>query len=276
MFTIDSHQHFWKYDPVKHSWINDNMAAIRKDFLPEQLLPVLTENGVNGCVAVQTDQSAVETDFLIHLSSQHDFIKGVVGWVELKSPFLADRLQYYREFDRLKGFRHILQGEQQRDFCLQPAFLNGIALLEQYGYTYDILIVPDQLQYLPDFVGRFPNQRFVIDHMAKPAVASGEIADWKKDIEKIAAYPNVSCKISGLVTEADLTGWKNNDFRPYIDVVVNAFGMKRVMYGSDWPVCLYAGGYPEVIGLVRSYFSTFSEDEQQLFFASNAINFYRL
>jgi L-fuconolactonase len=276
MFTIDSHQHFWKYDPVKHSWINDNMAAIRKDFLPEQLLPVLTENGVDGCVAVQTDQSAVETDFLIHLSSQHDFIKGVVGWVELKSPFLADRLQYYREFDRLKGFRHILQGEQQRDFCLQPAFLNGIALLEQYGYTYDILILPDQLQYLPDFVGRFPNQRFVIDHMAKPAVASGEIADWKKDIEKVAAYPNVSCKISGLVTEADLTGWKNNDFRPYIDVVVNAFGMKRVMYGSDWPVCLYAGGYPEVIGLVRSYFSTFSEDEQQLFFSSNAINFYRL
>jgi L-fuconolactonase len=276
MFTIDSHQHFWKYDPVKHSWINDNMAAIRKDFLPEQLLPVLTENGVDGCVAVQTDQSAVETDFLIHLSSQHDFIKGVVGWVELKSPFLADRLQYYREFDRLKGFRHILQGEQQRDFCLQPAFLNGIALLEQYGYTYDILIVPDQLQYLPDFVGRFPNQRFVIDHMAKPAVASGEIADWKKDIEKVAAYPNVSCKISGLLTEADVKGWKNDDFRPYIDVVVNAFGMKRVMYGSDWPVCLYAGGYPEVIGLVRSYFSTFSEDEQQLFFASNAINFYRL
>jgi len=276
MFTIDSHQHFWKYDPVKHHWINDDMAAIRQDFLPEQLLPVLKENRVDGCVAVQTDQTAVETDFLLHLSSQHDFIEGVVGWVDLKSPFLADRLQYYRQFDRLKGFRHILQGEQQRDFCLQPAFLAGIALLERYGFTFDILILPDQLQYMPEFIGRFPEQRFVIDHLAKPAIAKGEIAGWKKDIENIATYPNVSCKISGMVTEANLKGWENADFRPYIDVVVNAFGMKRVMYGSDWPVCLAAADYADVIGVVRSYFSTFSEDEQQLFFGQNAVDFYQL
>jgi len=276
MYTIDSHQHFWKYDPVRHSWIDDRMAEIRKDYLPEQLALVFEENGVDGCVAVQADQTAVETDFLLHLSSQHHFIKGVVGWVDLRSPFLADRLQYYREFDQLKGFRHILQGEEQRDFCLQPSFLNGIGLLEQHGFTYDILIFPDQLQFIGELISRFPNQRFVIDHLAKPGIATGDIADWKKDIEKVALYPNVSCKISGMVTEANFKDWKSEDFTPYLDVVVNAFGIKRVMYGSDWPVCLAAGDYAAVIGIVRSYFSSFSADEQLLFFSQNAIDFYGL
>lgn len=276
MYTIDSHQHFWKYDPVKHSWINDDMAKIRQDYLPEQLEAVLKVNGVDGCIAVQADQTAIETDFLLHLSSQYHFIKGVVGWVDLRSPFLADRLSYYRQFNQLKGFRHILQGEQQRDFCLEPAFLSGIALLEEFGFTYDILILPDQLRYMEEFVSQFPNQRFVIDHLAKPAIASGDIATWKKDIEKIAAYQNVSCKISGMVTEADFSNWKKEDFIPYMDVAVNAFGIKRVMYGSDWPVCLAAAEYGDVIGLVRSYFSTFSAEEQQLFFSQNAVDFYRL
>lgn len=276
MYTIDSHQHFWKYDPVRHNWINDDMAKIRKDFLPEQLAAVLKDNGVDGCVAVQSDQTAVETDFLLHLSSQHDFIKGVVGWVDLRSPFLTERLEYYRQFDQLKGFRHILQGEEQRDFCLQPAFLNGIAVLEEFGFTYDILILPDQLQYMGDFVSRFPNQRFVIDHIAKPGIAKADMIDWKRDIEKVALYQNVHCKISGMVTEADLTGWKKDDFTPYLDVVVNAFGIKRIMYGSDWPVCLAAAEYADVIGIVKAYFSNFSTQEQELFFGQNAIDFYRL
>ena len=276
MFTIDSHQHFWKYDPVRHSWINDDMAAIRRDFLPAELALVLEANKVDGCVAVQADQTAVETDYLLHLSTQYGFIKGVVGWVDLKSPFLTDRLDYYRQFEQLKGFRHILQGEQEPDFCLQPAFLHGIALLEKYSYTYDILILAEQLKYMPEFISKFPNQRLVIDHLAKPAIAAGEIANWKKDIERVAIYPNVSCKISGMVTEADLKGWKPEDLRPYIDVVVNAFGTKRIMYGSDWPVCLAAATYTEVINSVRTYFSTFSADEQQLFFGQNAVDFYRL
>ena len=276
MYTIDSHQHFWKYDPVQHSWINDDMAKIRKDYLPEQLEVVLKTNEVDGCIAVQADQTAIETDFLLHLSSQYDFIKGVVGWVDLRSPLLADRLSYYRQFNQLKGFRHILQGEQQRDFCLEPAFLRGIGLLEEFGFTYDILILPDQLRYMEEFVSQFPDQRFVIDHLAKPGIASGDITDWKKEIEKVAAYENVYCKISGMVTEADFSNWKKDDFTPYLDVVVHAFGVKRIMYGSDWPVCLAAAEYEEVLGLVRSYFSTFSAEEQELFFSRNAIDFYQL
>jgi L-fuconolactonase len=276
MITIDSHQHFWKYDPVKHDWIGDDMAVIRRDFLPEHLEPVLQENDVQGCVAVQADQSMEETDFLLGLSKEHDFIKGVVGWTDLQSPAIEASLSAYAQFSALKGFRHILQGERQRDLCLQPSFLNGISLLDKYNFSYDILILPDQLRFIPELVSRFPHQRFVIDHLAKPGIKAGDIDNWKRDIEHVAQYENVHCKISGMVTEADLHNWKSEDFIPYIDVVLNAFSIKRVMYGSDWPVCLAAGNYTEVIHIVRSCFSSFTTNEQDLFFGKNAIDFYHL
>ncbi|HEY0176220.1 MAG TPA: amidohydrolase family protein [Pedobacter sp.] len=273
---IDAHQHFWKYDPVKHDWIGDDMAVIRRDFLPEQLAVVLKENQLHGCVAVQADQTAAETDFLLELSLQHDFIKGVVGWTDLQSPQAGEVLDSYTRFPQLKGFRHILQGEKQRDLCLQKPFLDGISLLERFGFSYDILVLRDQLQYIPEFVSQFPNQRFVLDHLAKPAIKEGEISDWKRDIEQVAQYENVYCKVSGMVTEADLQNWKEEDFRPYLDVVTAAFGMNRLMYGSDWPVCLAAGNYTRVINMVRSYFQSFTENEQQAFFGDNAIRFYHL
>jgi L-fuconolactonase len=276
MITIDSHQHFWKYDPVKHDWIGDDMAVIRRDFLPEHLEPVLQENDVQGCVAVQADQSMEETDFLLGLNKEHDFIKGVVGWTDLQSPAIEASLSAYAQFSALKGFRHILQGERQRDLCLQPSFLNGISLLDKYNFSYDILILPDQLRFIPELVSRFPHQRFVIDHLAKPGIKAGDIDKWKRDIEQVAQYENVHCKISGMVTEADLHNWKSEDFIPYIDVVLNAFSIKRVMYGSDWPVCLAAGNYTEVIHIVRSCFSSFTTNEQDLFFGKNAIDFYHL
>ena len=276
MITIDSHQHFWKYDPVKHSWIGDEMAVIRKDFLPEDLAPVMQENDVQGCVAVQADQTAEETDFLVALSDQHDFIKGVVGWTDLQSPNIEESLSTYSQVPVIKGFRHILQGEQQRDLCLQPSFLQGISLLDKYNFSYDILILQDQLRFIPELVSRFPNQRFVIDHLAKPGIKAGEISSWKKDIQLVAQHENVYCKISGMVTEADLQNWKSEDFIPYIDVVLNAFSTKRVMYGSDWPVCLAGGNYTEVIHIVRSLFRSFTANEQQLFFGKNAIDFYHL
>lgn len=276
MVTIDSHQHFWKYDALKHNWIGDDMAVIRKDFLPEHLEPVLLENGVQGCVAVQADETIEETDFLLGLSDQHDFIKGVVGWVDLQSHTIEETLDAYAQNPALKGFRHVLQGEKQRDLCLHPAFLNGISLLEKYKFSYDILILQDQLRFIPELVSRFPNQRFVIDHLAKPGIKAGEIGDWKRDIERVAKHENVHCKISGMVTEADLQSWKSEDFIPYLDVVLNAFTTKRVMYGSDWPVCLAAGNYTEVIHLVRSWFGSFTINEQELFFGKNAVDFYYL
>lgn len=276
MKTIDAHQHFWKYDEVKHDWIGEEMAVIRRDFLPEHLAPVLQQNEVNACVAVQADQSREETDFLIDMANRHDFISGVVGWVDLQSSTTEQELAAYSKFTKLKGFRHILQGERQRDLCLQKSFLNGVSLLEQFGYSYDILIHKDQLQFMPDFVSRFPNQRFVVDHLAKPAIKEGEISDWKRDIQVVARHENVYCKISGMVTEADLENWKSEELIPYLDVVVEAFGTNRIMYGSDWPVCLAAGSYGKMINSVRSYFQSFSAHEQQLFFGDNAARFYQL
>lgn len=276
MPAIDAHQHFWKYDPVRDGWINDEMAALRKDFLPEDLLPVLKQNGFNGSVLVQSDQSEQENIFQLRNALENDFIKGVVGWVNLQADNIEERLEHYSSFERMKGFRHVLQGEVQRDLMLTPKFRNGISKLQKFGFTYDILIFADQLQYILQFVKAFPKQKFVIDHIAKPGIKHKKIKDWEKEIEAVARYENVFCKISGMVTEADWHHWKQDDFTAYLDIVVNAFGTKRIMYGSDWPVCLLAGDYEKVAGIVRQYFSTYSRTEQDLFFGENAIWFYNL
>lgn len=276
MLRIDSHQHFWKYDPVNYGWIDDQMAVIRRDFLPGDLEPVLKANGFDGCITVQSEQSEKENEFQLANAERHSFIKGVVGWVDLQSAEVEDRLTYYKKFNKLKGFRHVLQGEPQRDFMLRPAFLNGINLLKKYGYTYDILILPDQLKYTAELVAHFPDQLFVIDHLAKPDIKNKEIAGWEKDIKAVAKFDNVFCKVSGMVTEADFKNWKPADFYAYLHVVVDAFGMDRLLFGSDWPVCKVAADYDQVVGIVAAYFSTFSQDEQQSFFGGNAVKFYNI
>jgi L-fuconolactonase len=276
MLRIDSHQHFWKFDPVRDSWINDEMSVIQKDFLPHNLKPVLDENGFDGCVTVQSDQTEIENEFQLNNAANHDFIKGVVGWVDLRSALVEERLDHYSQFEKMKGFRHVLQGEKDRAFMLQPSFLKGISLLKKYHFTYDILIFPDQLKHTVDFVRSFPGQSFVIDHIAKPYIKDKKINEWKKDIEDVAQYENVYCKISGMVTEADWKQWKPQDFTPYINAVVEAFGVNRIMYGSDWPVCLVAGSYEKTVTIVKAHFSSFTKNEQDLFFGGNAVKFYNL
>ena len=276
MGAIDAHQHFWKFDPVRDSWIDADMAVLQKDFLPNDLMLHLQENNFEGSVVVQSAQSEEENLFQLDNAARHNFIKGVVGWVDLQATNVEERLTYYSSFNMMKGFRHVLQGEQQRDLMLSPGFMNGISKLQQFGFTYDVLIFPDQLQYIQQLIALFPDQKFVIDHLAKPAIRDKNIQDWKKGIEAIALYENVYCKISGMVTEADWQHWKQEDFIPYLDVVVNAFGKKRIMYGSDWPVCNVAGGYEKMFSIVKKYFSFFSDEEQQLFFGENAIRFYNL
>ena len=276
MQIIDSHQHFWKFDRVRDSWINDDMHVIQRDFMPTDLLPILKTNGVEGCVTVQVDQSEKENVFQLSNAGKYDFVKGVVGWVDLQSDTVEDRLEYYSTHKKMKGFRHVLQGEPQRDFMLRPEFKRGIGLLNRFNFTYDILVFTDQLKYTTTFVAEFPNQPFVIDHLAKPYIKDHNLDGWKKDMTALAKYENVLCKISGMVTEADWKSWKYEDFIPYLDVIVNAFGTKRIMFGSDWPVCTVAGSYDKVMGIVKTYFSTFSKTEQELFFATNAINFYNL
>lgn len=273
---IDSHLHFWKYDPIRDDWITDEMKTIRRDFLPGHLAPVLENKNIEGCVVVQSDQSEKENIFQLNNAREYEFIKGVVGWTDLQAENVEERLDFYSSFEKMKGFRHVLQGETRRDLMLEPDFMNGISKLENFNFTYDILVLPDQLNFLTEFVAAFPNQKFVIDHLAKPNIREKKINEWKNDIEVVARYENVYCKISGLVTEADWKGWKQEELDPYMDVVVNAFGINRVMFGSDWPVCLLAADYDRVLGSVKDYFSSYSKDEQSLFFGKNAIEFYNL
>ena len=275
MFTIDAHQHFWKYHVATHGWIDDAMAVIRKDFVPADLEPVLLQHQIDGCIAVQADQTNDETNFLLQLAAENSFIKGIVGWIDLRAADIDEHLQYYKQFSAVKGFRHVLQGEDPA-FMLQPAFLNGIAALQQYQFTYDVLVFPKHLKAVLELIKKFPDQLFVIDHIAKPFIQAGLMDDWKKDIELLASFNNVYCKISGMVTEADYQHWKQADFIPYLDVVVNAFGTKRIMYGSDWPVCLVAASYEKMLGIVKDYFASFTLTEQQDFFGNNATAFYQL
>ena len=276
MKKIDSHQHFWKFDPVRYSWINDEMKIIRKDFLPANLEPILLQNNFDGCVTVQSDQSEAENIFQLQNAEKYNFIKGIVGWVDLRSKNIEERLQHYVQFPQIKGFRHVLQDEPERDMMLHAAFMNGVSFLEKYNYTYDILIFADQLQYVPKFVSAFPSQPFVIDHIAKPNIKAQTITDWKKDIVEVAQFENVFCKISGMVTEADWKQWKPEDFTQYLDVIVECFGIDKIMFGSDWPVCLVAASYEKMLSVVQDYFSSFSKNEQEKFFGLNAINFYKL
>lgn len=276
MLKIDSHQHFWKYDPVRDAWITEEMGVIQKDYLPEDLKPVLKDNGIDGCIVVQSDQSEEENHFQLANADKHDFIKGIVGWVDLRSPDIANKLEYYTQFPKLKGFRHVLQGEPQRDFMLRPDFLNGISLLNKYGFTYDILIYPDQLKFTKELVAKFPDQRFVIDHIAKPYIKDKILISWAEDIRALSEFENVSCKISGMVTETNWNDWLPDEFEPYMDVVVESFGIDRVMYGSDWPVCLVAASYKQVYDIVKEYFAGYSSSEQAKVFGENAIKFYNL
>ena len=277
MPVIDAHQHFWKYNTTEFDWLTDDMKIIRKDFLPEDLKPLLDENNVDGCVAVQTNQAKAENGFLLNLAEKNDFIRGIVGWVDLMAADVEDRLAHWHQHKKIKGFRHILQGDKNRALMLEENFKNGIRLLNKFGFTYDILIFPDQLKYARELVKYFPEQKFVIDHLAKPYIKSKEIEQWKKDIENFKSCENVYCKISGMVTEAEWNTHSLELFKPYLDVVTETFGIKRLMYGSDWPVCLVAASsYKEVYKIAEQYFGFFSKDEQENIFGSNAVRFYSL
>lgn len=274
--VIDSHQHFWKYEPIKHSWIDDSMAAIRKDFLPADLQKVYAENDIDGCIAVQADQTLEETDFLLKLAEENDFIKGVVGWVDLRAENIDEVLKSYSKFKKLKGFRHVVQGEADHNFLLRPDFLRGITALEKYNFTYDILVFPHQLGAVLEFVKRFPNQKFVIDHIAKPYIKDGFYDGWAALMFEIGKLPNVYCKLSGMVTEADYSNWSPAQITPYMKLVLFAFGWKKVLFGSDWPVCLVAGNYKEVKKLVTDFIAKLSTTEQVSIMGENAKKFYNI
>jgi L-fuconolactonase len=271
---IDSHQHFWNYDAVKDAWITEEMSVLKRDFAPADLLPSLQTAHIDGTIAVQANQSESENLFLLSLAEKCPAIAGIVGWLDFRAPDVAQRLDYFKQFGKIRGFRHVVQDEPDHRFLLRPDFLRGISLLRQFGLTYDVLIYPNQLPSATEFVQTFPDQPFVIDHIAKPAMKVREITVWARHIAAIAANPNVYCKISGLITEADWSSWQKSDFKPYLDVVFDVFGVNRVMFGSDWPVCLLAGTYEQVLQIVENYVKNRPLDEKDKIFGGNAAKFY--
>jgi L-fuconolactonase len=272
---IDAHQHFWIYNQREYGWIDEAMASIRRDFLPVELEPLLESNGFQGSVLVQVRQTLEETRWLLQLAENNPFLLGVVGWVDLRSPHLRAQLESFAEKPKLVGIRHIVQSEPD-DFLLQPDFLRGISTLEEFDLAFDILIYTKHLPMAAEFVGRFPRQRFVLDHLAKPPVKSGAVDLWASGMRVLASFPNVCAKLSGLVTEADWQAWKPEDLRPYLDVAFECFGPSRLMIGSDWPVCTVAASYTGVVNLVKDYLSRHAAAEREAVLGGNARKFWRL
>ncbi|MDT0675270.1 amidohydrolase family protein [Autumnicola musiva] len=272
---FDAHVHFWNYNPQRDVWIDKNMGAITRDFLPEDYLEAIKNHEVNGCIAVQADQSEEETEFLLKLAEKHKFIKGVVGWVDLTAEDVAEKLKKFSQNKNLKGIRYVLQ-DKENDFCLNQTFLNGISKLQNFDLTYDILVDHRQLNSVIHLVEDFPEQPFVLDHLGKPDIKNIKYQDWKKNIERLAEFRNVQCKLSGMVTEADWQSWKPENFKPYLDTVFTYFGTERVFFGSDWPVCKLAGDYQAVVKLMQDYTSLFSKSEKEAIFYKNAQKFYKI
>jgi L-fuconolactonase len=273
--NIDSHVHFWKFDKKRDAWITNDMKILQQDYLPEHAAMTFKRNDIDGCVAVQADSSELETRFLVELAKTHSIIKGVVGWIDLQADNAEEKLQHFSEHKIIKGYRHIVQSEPD-DFLLNEKFQRGISLLKQYNYTYDILIYPKQLKSTIEFVSKFPEQMFIIDHCAKPLIKSKDINDWKTLIKEVAQFPNVYCKLSGLLTEAKWKEWSAADFYPYLDVVFETFGTDRLLFGSDWPVMLLSGIYVQWKSLLEKYMEQFAPEEKEKVFGLNAVAFYNL
>ncbi len=274
---IDCHQHFWDYRPSEYPWMQgEGMEALRRNHGPGDLEALLRESRMEGSVAVQARQSLEETEWLLRLSDRHARIRGVVGWVDLQDPEVEETLERCSRHPRMVGVRHVVQDEPDPGFLLRPAFLRGLSKLHGYGLAYDLLLYPRQLPAAIELAERLPDQRFVLDHMAKPLIGQGILAPWYRDLARLAGFPHVSCKLSGMVTEASWGQWKPRDFRPYLDVAWDAFGEDRLMFGSDWPVCLLSASYREVVRLVEDFLEKFDPPVRAKVMGGNAAAFYGL
>lgn len=275
MEIIDAHQHFWIYDPDEYDWISDGMHRLKHDFLPENLIEIFQRNDVNGCIAVQARSKLEETDCLLSLADEFDWIKAVVGWLDLFSTDREEILDKYRDRAKLKGFRHIVQAEPD-DFLTRVEVQEAIRLIGKKGFAYDILIFPPQLPAAVSLLKTCPDQHFILDHLAKPYIKDKKLEPWKKDLKELATFENVWCKLSGLITEAEWDTWIYEDIRPYLDVALEAFGPDRLMFGSDWPVCTLSGTYDQVKAVVERWATTLSETEQTHFWYQNSVEAYKL
>ncbi len=273
---IDAHQHFWKYNKKEYAWISDEMETLRRDFLPDHLKQELRSEGINATVAVQARQTLEETNWLLSLAEAHDFILGVVGWIDLRAEDVGASLARFASHPLARGVRHVVQDELDDRFMLHDKFLRGIAALREHNLTYDLLIHPRHLSVARELVAMFPGQKFVLDHLAKPPVKAGALSPWEDHLRELASLPNVYCKLSGMVTEAEWRNWNESDIHPYMNVACDAFGEERVMFGSDWPVCSVAASYGRVTKLVADFVSSLSPEATGKIMGINAARFYGL
>ncbi|MBX7171042.1 MAG: amidohydrolase family protein [Pyrinomonadaceae bacterium] len=271
--AIDSHQHFWSLDLFQYDWMSPDNRILFQNYLPENFEPILANVEVEKIVAVQAHQSLEETRWLLKLSDKFDFIAGVVGWVDLLSKNVDEQLAEFSKHPKFKGVRHIVQDEPNDEWILQPQVMQSIDRLAEFGLTYDILIFPKHLKYIPKLIESCPKTSFVVDHLAKPPIASGESSEWKNDLKVVADFPQVYCKLSGLVTEANHQNWKSDDLKPYIETALELFGTDRLMFGSDYPVCRLAAEYKTVL---ETYSSFLDENDKNKVMRENAIKFYNL
>lgn len=274
--SIDSHQHFWKYSPSEHTWMTPEMGILKRDYLPNDLRPLLDEAGFTGSIAVQARQSLAETSWLLSLAEDCTNIFGVVGWVDLQSALVEDQLRAIAGNPFIVGVRHVVHDEPDDEFILRPEFQHGISLLKDFDLAYDLLLFPRHLKPAIELVKRFPEQRFVLDHSAKPRIGERSVSPWREDLNELAQFPNVFCKLSGFVTEARWRDWTERDIRPYLDIVIEAFGYKRSMIGSDWPVCMLSGSYQSTMTLVTRYIEQFPQEAQSDILGRNCVRFYKI
>lgn len=279
MPVVDAHHHFWHYNPADYGWIPDAWSTLRRDYLPADLERELASAGVDGVVSVQARQSLEETNWLLAFASRHTFVRGIVGWVPLVAPDLSTHLDHLRAHpgaNKLRAFRHVLQAEPDDAYMLRDDFNRGVAEITRRGYAYDILILERHLPHAIAFVDRHPEATFILDHIAKPRIGSGELEPWAKNLRELARRPHVACKLSGMVTEADVAAWTPTQLQPYFDVALEAFGPARLLYGSDWPVCLAGVGYARWREVVTKALRTFSPSELAAVMGENASRLYRL
>lgn len=274
--AIDAHHHLWRYSAAEYDWITEEMRPLQRDFLPGDLRREMAGAGVRATVAVQARQSAQETEALLHFAAEHPWIAGVVGWAELAAEDFPAQLERLLREPKLKGLRHVLQSEPDPAFALRRDFERGLSAMKGSGLVYDILIYAPQLPMAAELADRHPEQAFVLDHLGKPRIAAGEISPWREELRELARRPNVWCKVSGMVTEADWQRWTPEGLRPYLDAALEAFGPRRLLAGSDWPVCTLAASYSRWWQVLREWAAALSASEQEAIFARNAAEVYRL
>lgn len=271
---VDAHQHFWQYQPVKHQWISNEMQVLQRDFGPDALLPQLQKAGIEGSIAVQADETTAETDYLLTLADQHDFIKAVVGWTDLKSPDAEQRIVHHKQSPKLAGFRSIMQGAPDHAYLAHALFVQNLQLLSKYNLSFDLLVYHHQMGSLLKCIEKLPDNRLMLDHIGKPDIKNGQIKEWKKNMKTLAEHPGLYCKLSGMITEADHNSWTHEALLPYLETAAECFGTDRICFGSDWPVCLLAGSYAQVVEVADRFAQQVSLQEREKLFGLNALKFY--